>query len=178
MDRNRQSLVKIGNTNPDFNLSFTSTLRFKRLSIYGLVDWVQGGDIYNGTRQYPFFENRDRVYDHGNKPPIERKPLAYYNVFYNSINPIDFFIESGTWVKIKEINVSYTLDRATLQRLGIHWFDDIRIGVIGRNLFTFTKYSGYDPEVADLSGDAFSFRFDGFAYPNFRTFTGVVELGF
>ena len=178
VDRNRQSLVKIGNTNPDFNLSFTSTLRFKRLSVYGLVDWVQGGDIYNGTRQYSFFENRDRVYDQSKKPPIERKPLAYYNVFYNSINPIDFFIESGTWVKIKEINVSYTLDRSALQRLGIRWFEDIRIGVIGRNLFTFTKYSGYDPEVADLSGDAFSFRFDGFAYPNFRTFTGVVELGF
>ena len=178
VDKNRQSLVKIGNTNPDFNLSFTSRLRFKRLSVYGLVDWVQGGDIYNGTRQYPFFENRDRVYDQSSKPPIERKPLAYYNVFYNGINPIDYFIESGTWVKIKEINVSYTLDRPMLERLGIRWFDDVRIGVIGRNLFTFTKYSGYDPEVADLSGDAFSFRFDGFSYPNFRTFTGVVELGF
>lgn len=178
VDPNGNSSVKIGNTNPDFNLSFTSTLRLKHFSIYGLVDWVQGGDIYNGTRQYPFFENRDRVYDQSKKPPLERKPLAYYNVFYNSINPIDFFIESGTWVKIKEINVSYTLDRASLGRLGIHWFDDVRIGVIGRNLFTFTKYSGYDPEVADLSGDAFSFRFDGFNYPNFRTFTGVVELGF
>jgi TonB-linked SusC/RagA family outer membrane protein len=178
VDPSGSSIVKIGDANPDFNLSFTSTLRLGKLSIYGLVDWVQGGDIYNGTRQWPFFENRDRVYDQGSKPVNQRKPLTYYNVFYNSINPIDFFVENGTWVKIKEVNVSYTFDRATLQRLGVHWFDNVRLGVIGRNLFTFTSYSGYDPEVADLSGDAFSFRFDGFSYPNFRTFTGVVELGF
>jgi len=173
------SSVKIGNTNPDFNVSFSSTLRWGRFSVYGLVDWTQGGNIYNGTRQWPFFENRDRVYDQSHKPVIERKPLAYYNVFYNSINPIDFFVENGTWVKLKELNLNYSVTRATLSKIGLgRWFEHASIGVIGRNLLTFTKYSGYDPEVADLSGDAFSFRFDGFSYPNFRTFTGVIELGF
>jgi TonB-linked SusC/RagA family outer membrane protein len=179
VDKNGNTSVKIGNTNPDFQVSFASTLRYGKLSIYGLVNWVQGGDIYNGTRQWPFFENRDRVYDQSSKPAIERKPLSYYNVFYNSINPIDFFIENGTWVKLKEVNVSYLVERSTLQKIGLgRLFDHASIGVIGRNLLTFTKYSGYDPEVADLSGDAFSFRFDGFSYPNFRTFTGVIELGF
>jgi len=179
VDKNGNTNVKIGNTNPNFNLSFSSTLRAGRLSVYGLVNWTQGGNIYNGTRQWPFFENRDRVYDQSGKAPIERKPLAYYNVFYNSINPIDFFIENGSWVKLKELNVSYTLSQSTLTKIGLgRWFDHANIGVIGRNLITFTKYSGYDPEVADLSGDAFSFRFDGFSYPNFRTFTGVIELGF
>ena len=179
VDPSGNSIVRIGNTSPDFNASFSSQLRIGHLSVYGLVDWVQGGNIYNGTRQWPFFENRDRVYDQSRKPVIERKPLSYYNVFYNSINPIDFFVESGTWVKLKELNVSYTLNRSTLSKIGMsRWFDNARIGVIGRNLLTFTKYSGYDPEVADLSGDAFSFRFDGFSYPNFRTFTGVIELGF
>ena len=178
VDPTGQSVVKIGNTNPDFNLSAATTLRIGNLSVYGLLDWVQGGNIYNGTRQWPFFENRDRVYDQSRKPVIERKPLSYYNVFYNSINPIDFFVESGTWVKLKELNVSYSFSRRALERLGIRVFDNVRIGVIGRNLLTFTKYSGYDPEVADLTGDAFSFRFDGFSYPNFRTVTAVVELGF
>ncbi len=178
-DKNGNTNVKIGNTNPDFQLSFSSTFRKGNLSVYGLVNWIQGGNIYNGTRQWPFFENRDRVYDQSGKPAIERKPLSYYNVFYNSINPIDFFVEDGSWVKLKELNVSYMLSRSTLSKIGLgRWFDHASIGVIGRNLLTFTKYSGYDPEVADLSGDAFSFRFDGFSYPNFRTFTGVIELGF
>jgi len=191
IDPSGSSVVKIGDVNPDFNASFTTTLRYKNFSVYGLVDWVQGGNIYNGTRQWPFFEYRDRVYDQSSKPAANcagspdpncpfstgKKPIAYYQALYNGINPIDFFVESGTYVKIKELNVSYTFGRSLVQKLG--WgVDNLRVGVIGRNLFTFTKYSGYDPEVAGLSGDPYSFRFDGFSYPNFRTFTGFVEINF
>ncbi len=187
-----EPIVKIGDVNPDFNASFTSNVRFKSFTAYVLVDWVQGGSIYNGTRQWPFFEYRDRLYDQGSRPQADcagttdpthcpfstgKKPLAYYQGLYNGINPIDYFVESGTYVKVKELNVSYTIGRGTLEKLG--WgVNSLRIGVIGRNLFTFTKYSGYDPEVAGLSGDPYSFRFDGFSYPNFRTFTGFMEINF
>jgi TonB-linked SusC/RagA family outer membrane protein len=192
VDRNGNPSVKIGDVNPDFNASFTSNLRYKSFSAYVLVDWVQGGNIYNGTRQWPFFEYRDRIYDQSGKPAVDctgspdpthcpystgKKPIAYYQGLYNGIDPIDYFVESGTYVKIKELNVSYTIGRSTLAKLG--WgVNSLRIGVIGRNLFTFTKYSGYDPEVAGLSGDPYSFRFDGFSYPNFRTFTGFMEINF
>ena len=187
-----EPIVKIGDVNPDFNASFTSNVRFKSFTAYVLVDWVQGGSIYNGTRQWPFFEYRDRLYDQVSRPQADcagttdpkhcpystgKKPIAYYQGLYNGINPIDYFVESGTYVKIKELNVSYTIGRGTLEKLG--WgVNSLRIGVIGRNLFTFTKYSGYDPEVAGLSGDPYSFRFDGFSYPNFRTFTGFMEINF
>src|SRR5712691_4405269 len=86
VDPTGHNIVKIGDANPDFNLSFASTLRWKKFSIYGLVDWTQGGNIYNGTRQWPFFENRDRVYDQSSKPVAARKTQNYYNFFYNSIN--------------------------------------------------------------------------------------------
>jgi hypothetical protein len=192
VDKSGSPIVKIGDVNPDFNASFTSNVRFKSFTAYVLVDWVQGGNIYNGTRQWPFFEYRDRLYDQTSKPAVNctgspdpthcpystgKKPIAYYQGLYNGINPIDYFVESGTYVKIKELNVSYTIGRGTLEKLG--WgVNSLRIGVIGRNLFTFTKYSGYDPEVAGLSGDPYSFRFDGFSYPNFRTFTGFMEINF
>ena len=188
-----QTAVKIADVNPDFNLSFTTNLRYKNFSAYALVDWVQGGKIYNGTRQWPFFELRDRIYDQTSKPSVNcagspdpthcpystgKKPIGYYQSLYNGINPIDFFVENGTYVKIKEINVSYNIGRSLLEKIGIGGISGIKLGVIGRNLFTFTDYSGYDPEVAGLSGDPYSFRFDGFSYPNFRTLTGVVEISF
>jgi len=192
VDPQGRSSVKIGDVNPDFNASFTTNLRYKNFSAYALVDWVQGGNIYNGTRQWPFFEYRDRIYDQSHKPapscPVGpapdcgpyssgKKSIAYYQAIYNGINPTDFFVESGTYVKIKELNVSYTFGRSSLEKLGLG-INSLRLGVIGRNLFTFTKYSGYDPEVAGLSGDPYSFRFDGFSYPNFRTFTGFAEINF
>ena len=193
VDPTGNSIVKIADVNPDFNLSFTTNLRFKNFSAYALVDWVQGGKIYNGTRQWPFFELRDRVYDQSGKPRVNcagttdpdhcpystgKKSDTYYQGIYNGINPIDFFVENGTYVKIKEINVSYNIGRSLLEKIGIGGISGIKLGVIGRNLFTFTNYSGYDPEVAGLSGDPYSFRFDGFSYPNFRTLTGVVEISF
>jgi TonB-linked SusC/RagA family outer membrane protein len=184
-------VVQIGDVNPDFNASFTSNFRYKNFSAYVLVDWVQGGNIYNATRQWPFFENRDRIVDQSAKPAANcvgsadptcpystgKKPIEYYQALYNGINPIDFFVENGTYVKVKELNVAYTFDRSTLQKFNLG-VSSLKIGVIGRNLFTFTKYSGYDPEVAGLSGDPFSFRIDGFSYPNFRTFTGFMEINF
>jgi hypothetical protein len=186
------STTQIGDVNPDFNASFTTNLRYKGFSAYALVDWVQGGNIYNATRQWPFFEDRDRIVDNSAKPAANcvgttdpthcpystgKKPVEYYQALYNGINPIDFFVESGTYVKIKELNVSYTFSRSAVERLHLG-VSSLRIGVIGRNLFTFTKYSGYDPEVAGLSGDPFSFRIDGFSYPNFKTFTGFMEINF
>jgi TonB-linked SusC/RagA family outer membrane protein len=186
VDPQGNTSVKIADVNPDFNLSFTTNLRYKNFTAYALLDWVQGGKIYNGTRQWPFFDYRDRVYDQSSKPAAPagapystgKKPIDYYNFFYNGINPVDFFVENGTYVKIKELNVSYNIGRSTLEKLRIGGVSGVKIGVIGRNLFTFTDYTGYDPEVAGLSGDPYSFRFDGFSYPNFRTFTGVVEINF
>ena len=153
---------------------------------------MQGGNIYNATRQWPFFENRDRLVDQSSKPNANcagstdphcpystgKRPIEYYQALYNGINPVDFFVEPGTYVKVKELNVSYTFSQSQVEKLHIGGVTSLRIGVIGRNLFTFTKYSGYDPEVAGLSGDPYSFRIDGFSYPNFRTFTGFMEINF
>ena len=174
-----ESIVKIGDANPDFNLSVNPVFNWKKLAINGLVDWSQGGQIYNGTRQWPFFENRDRIYDQRGKPEAAKKSQSYYNFFYNSLNPIEFFVEPGTYLKIRELAVHYTLDRKQLKSIGLGKLENIRLGAIGRNLFTFTKYSGYDPEVASpFNNDPFQVRMDWFTYPHFRTFTGLVEIAF
>jgi hypothetical protein len=171
-------LVEIGDANPDFNLSFGTTVNFKRVSLTGLVDWSQGGSLYNGTRQWPYFENRDHDYDQSKVPLEERKTQSYFNFFYNGLNAIDYFVESGTYVKLKELSLNYTLVRSQLGKIGLGGLSEVRLGVIGRNLFTFTNYTGYDPEVSSLTGDPFQVRIDWFQYPQFRTLTGVVEIAF
>jgi len=56
-------VVEIGNANPDFNLAFSSGFNYKRLSFTGLVDWTQGGSIYNGTRQWKLINFFDTIFD-------------------------------------------------------------------------------------------------------------------
>ena len=178
VDQDGNTNVKIGDVNPDFNLAFNTNLTWKNFNVSALVNWVQGGNVYNGTRQWPFFELRDRVFDQAGKPEEERKPVSYYQFFYNGINPIDYFVEDGSYIKLKELAVNYTIPRTFLSRVRAGGVESVRVGVVGRNLWTKTKYTGFDPEVAGLAGDPYSFRFDGFSYPNFRTFTGMIELGF
>jgi len=187
------NFVQIGNANPDFNLSFGLTLNYRRLSVSALLDWSQGGDLYNGTRQWAFQATRDRVQDQAGKPQnaaacgtvsdpmpaCPQKALGYYGVgFYNGLDPNDFFIEDGSYAKLKELSVNYTFARGQLGRIGLGSLSEVRLGFIARNLFTITNYSGLDPEVSGLAGDPFQVRMDWFQYPQFRTFTAVVELAF
>jgi len=185
--------VQIGDANPDFNLSFGLTLNYRRLAMTGLLDWSYGGDLYNGTRQWAFQATRDRVQDQAGKsqndatcgvvadpmPACPKKALGYYGVgFYNGLDPNDYFIESGSYAKLKELSVNYTFARGQLGSIGLGGLSEVRLGFIARNLFTITSYSGLDPEVSGLAGDPFQVRMDWFQYPQFRTFTAVVEFSF
>jgi len=188
------NLVEIGNANPDFNLSFNLAFNYRRLAVNALLDWSHGGELYNGTRQWAFQATRDRVQDQAGKPANDaacgtvsdpmpscpQKALGYYGVgFYNGLESNDFFIESGSYAKLKELSVSYTLGSEQLRRIGLlHSIRELRLSFIARNLFTITNYSGLDPEVSGLNGDPFQVRMDWFQYPQFRTFTGSIELGF
>jgi hypothetical protein len=172
-------ITKIGDANPDFNMSFGFTLNHRRFVVNALLDWSKGGDLYNGTRQWAFQATRDRVQDQAGKPAGAKKSLAYYAVgFYNGLDPNDYFVEPGSYAKLKELSVNYTFVADQLRRIGLRGFHEVRLGFIARNLFTITKYSGLDPEVSGLFGDPFQVRMDWFQYPQFRTFSTVVEISF
>jgi len=186
-------ITRIGDANPDFNLSFNLRFSYRRFVVNGLLDWSYGGDLYNGTRQWPFQATRDRVQDQAGKPTNDatcgvvadpmpscpQKALPYYGVgFYNGLDPNDYFVEPGSYAKLKELSVNYTFATDQLRRIGLRGFHEVRLGFIARNLFTITKYSGLDPEVSGLFGDPFQVRMDWFQYPQFRTFSTTVEISF
>lgn len=173
-----QSVRQIGDVNPDFNFALNSTFQWKGLSFNALVTAVQGGDIYNYTRQWPFNEQRDPVYDQRNKPVVERKPVGYYQAFYNNFDSSDYFVEDGSYVRLRELSVNWQIPRDWVSNLRFMNFESARVGLVGRNLWTSTNYSGYDPDVTGPSGNPFTYRVDYFTYPQYRTFTFMFELGF
>lgn len=185
--------TKIGDANPDFNVSLGGNFRHGRFTATALMDWSVGGDLYNGTRQWAFQATRDRVQDQAGKPDnaptcgtailpagsCPKKPAGYYAVgFYNGLDPSDYFVEDGSYAKLKELSVSYTFVSDQLRRVGMGRIPSVRLGVVGRNLFTLTNYSGLDPEVSGLFGDPFQVRMDWFQYPQFRTFSAIAEITF
>ncbi len=170
--------VIIGNVNPDYSFGFANTLRFAGFTLYGLLDGTRGGDIYNFTKQWMFQDQRHGSLDQSGKAAENKKAIEYYNVgFYNALEPNSFFVEDGSYVKLRELSVSYNFGQSLLNSVRfLGQGRSVKVALIGRNLKTWTDYSGFDPE-ASSNGD-FNFRIDGFRYPSFRQVTGQIEIGF
>lgn len=176
-DGNCEDFLPIGNTLPDFTMSLSNTFRYKNLQVYALLDWDVGADIYNGTAQWAYRELKHGAVDQADKPEGLRKPLAYYPVLYNVNEISSHFVEDGTYLKLRELSVRYTLDEDQLG--GLWGLTRASINLIGRNLLTITDYTGYDPEVGGGWGGADAIgRIDNYQYPNYRTFSASVELVF
>ena len=83
----------------------------------------------------------------------------------------DRWIEDGSYIKLKNINLSYDFP------LKSQIFTDLMIYACAENLFTITKYKGYDPEVICSSTNPLSYGIDAFSTPNARTFYIGVKIG-
>lgn len=171
-------LSKIGDGNPNFNMGLASTFSWKNLHFYTLFDWKNGGDIYNYTHQYTFRDGRAIEFDQAGKTDAEKKTIDYYQTFYYHTAVNSYFIEDGSYLKLRELSVFYDIPNKNLGKLK-DYISSIRIGVVGHNLYTLTKYSGYDPEVASsTSSNLTKFPFDNFGYPNYRSFKASLEINF
>jgi hypothetical protein len=152
---------------------------------------VSGGNIYNLPRQWlARQEFRSGEIDQRGRPDDQKLASAYYAAINDANNFSDYFVENGSFAKLRELSVSYRLERSALSRVRLDRIaSNLRLSLVGRNLFVWTNYTGLDPETSAVGsaqgtgstqgvGDPTLFRFDSFGYPNFRTLSALVEIGF
>jgi len=183
-DEGCKEWLYMGNTTPEVSMSLVSNFRWKGFSFYTLLDGEFGGSIYNRTRQWAYRDNRSGDQDQYDKPEGLKKPVGYYARLYNTNSLSSWFVESGNFVKIRELSIRYAFDPEWVDALFGGRVTDVEINLIGRNLFTFTNYSGYDPEVGtagnnnENGGSNVIGRIDSYQYPNFRTVSASLQLIF
>ena len=118
----------------------------------------------------------------GQQPCDGQKATNYYVVINDANGFNSWFVENGSYARLRELSVAYSLSPTQLRAIGLsRLVRNLRVSVNGRNLITWTKYTGLDPDTHNTiggGGDPTTFRFDNFNYPNFRTFSGMVEIGF
>jgi TonB-linked SusC/RagA family outer membrane protein len=178
VDANKVDQHVIGNVNPKFNWGIANNFRFNNFSLYALFDGQRGGQIYNFTKQWMMQDWRAGDANMAGVPQAEKVPATVFTgSLYNGLVASDYFVESGSYVKIREFSVAYDLGGRAMRIAGLNRIaSGLKVALIGRNLYTWSKYTGFDPDVT--AGGDFNFRVDGFRYPNFRTITGQVELTF
>jgi TonB-linked SusC/RagA family outer membrane protein len=166
--------VKTGDGNPDFKWGLTNNLQWRGLNLNVLVDGQVGGHIYNNTKQrmYQWERHRDEV--QVGKAEELKKPAAYYSgPLYNANTNIDWFVEDAGYVKLREVALRYRLNAPRYGPLSRTNIDRVTFGLIGRNVMTWTRYSGFEPDVGSVLN-----RIDDFEYPAYRTLTANIEIAF
>ena len=136
----------IGNPNPDFMASLLNEVSIGRnLRVRGLLDGVFGNDIMNlSTRaQNAGIASNSKTYERELLPygHPDKLPPAW-NARTQGI--FEYWIEDGTFVKLREVSATYTVDHAVVRR---YFRSPVDLTLSGRNLFVWTDYSGYDPEI-------------------------------
>lgn len=167
------AVTQIGSGNPNYNLGLNATLRHKNLTVYGLLGAQIGGDVYNSTKQRMFQNQRSAEQDQGGKPDELKKPELYYTTFYNANTVNNYFIEDATFLKLRELAVTYRVNPAAVAPLRTLGVKGMTISLVGRNLLVLTDYTGYDPEIGTVTN-----RLDSFSYPQYRTLTGSLTIEF
>lgn len=176
-DASGNMYLPLGHALPDYRWAFNPVATYKKLSATALFDASVGRSVYNQGRHWSYFENYSHDQDQADKPVAEVKPTGYYGSsgLYNVLQPNSHFIEDGSFVKLREMTLSYRVGRVPAVA------GDWTLSVIGRNLKTWTDYTGFDPEVGITGGQSSSGvinAFDAYRFPNLRTVTFSVQASF
>lgn len=173
-DGNTSSNEYIGNMFPDFNLNLVNTLTYKNWMLYFTLSWQQGGDLYNNTKLYMSFAGRNaKFWDMSERSWDQKKAMNYSNQHSRYS-----FTEDASFLKLRELSLNYSITESQFKKWGVKFMKGMKIGAVARNLFTFTKYSGPDPETRTSEGGTLVST-DTPKYPSdIRTLTGTITIDF
>jgi TonB-linked SusC/RagA family outer membrane protein len=163
----------IADANPRGYTSFLNSVRWKRLSATVLVDWRLSGYTSDMTKNLWDEGGNSRDYDQPSQDPA--RPLGQFRYATFQSGNISPYIESGTFVKLREVNLTYQAPQkwATLARAR-----EMRFSVQARNLGMWTDYWSFDPEFNNFGNQNFNRFIDLAPYPSNKQFFFSVDLGF
>lgn len=178
---NEDDKTVIGNPNPKHIGGFSNNFSYKGFDLSVFLQWSYGNDIYNANRimfesaykygynQYESYLNRWSPDNQDSDiPGVQAIKGAGLKAYSTRI------VEDGSFLRLKTVTFGYSLPKDLLSRVKI---GSARVYVSAQNLYTFTNYSGYDPEVS-VRNSALTPGFDFSAYPRARTITFGLTTSF
>jgi TonB-linked SusC/RagA family outer membrane protein len=159
---------KVGDASPNFQMSFSNDIDFKRFTLGFLFDWKRGGDIINLTQF---------LYDAGQNSkdfvPVGSSRIAQFGQGFTKP-----YVQDGSYLKLREVNLSYNLPDGFTSALFGRSIRTARVSLTGRNLLRITPYAGLDPEVSNFGNQAIVRNIDVAPFPPSRSFFFSIDLGF
>lgn len=175
----------LGTASPAFTGGFTNTFSYKGFELMAFFQFVQGNKVLNYTKIYA--EGMNTIYGQFasalNRWTTSKTntdvPRAVYGDPNSNRRVSDRFVEDASYIRLKNVILSYSIPRSIINRLKL---SNVKVYVQSQNLVTWTKYSGFDPEVnyAGVSNTSTTNTAQGtdfLTYPQARSFTFGINLG-
>ncbi|MBD0401814.1 TonB-dependent receptor [Flammeovirga sp. EKP202] len=166
----------MGSGTPEWEAGLNLNVAYKGFDLGVQLFASMGAKVYNGARAYSYLTKRNGELVNAWSPsnptsniPMPRDQIEHYNTRTFS----DYFIEDGSYLRIQNISLGYTLPKAVVSRMKMN---NLRFYVSAQNPFTFTDYSGFDPEVGSQS--IFLRGVDRANYPISAVYRGGFSLEF
>ena len=172
----RPDQAYIGDPNPDFTYGITNSFSWKNFNLSVFIQGTYGNDIYNASRMetegmYDGKNQSTRVLGRWKIPgQITDIPRANFNIKNSS-----YFIEDGSYLRVKDITLSYNFAGGILKKLGV---TRLQPYFTASNLLTWTNYSGMDPEVNQFGNSGAVQGIDWGTYPHSKSFVFGVNIEF
>lgn len=170
----------IGSPHPDFTYGINLNLAYKGFDVAAFFNGSQGNDIYNYNRVFTdfglFFQgNRSaRVLDAWTPSNTDTDVPALSSSYpLEESSPNSYFVEDGSFLRLKNLQIGYTLPDSVVGSIGI---DSMRLYLQGTNLLTITDYSGYDPEI--IRGNNLNLGVDQRIFPFAKTLSIGTNIKF
>lgn len=176
---NTNDRTAIGDTNPLFNFGINNEFRIGNLDVGVFIDGSYGGKILNAFRRQLEPSLNNNINNLSTEAWKGRwTPENGSNVYARLLNQTDqqvstYYVEDSSYLRIKNLNVGYTFGKKYFGRSGI---SKLRVYLLVDNVYTFTKYSGLDPEVR--SYEKFLRALDQTSYPRTRNYMAGVNITF
>ncbi|RZK81155.1 MAG: TonB-dependent receptor [Pedobacter sp.] len=164
----------LGDPTPDMSYGLTVSAAWRGFDILVFGQGVAGNQIFNALRRFDLPSSNfttaalGRWTGEGSTNSFPRLTTDDSNQNFSRVSKM--FIEKGDYFRIKTLQVGYTLPNVLSKKAGL---DKVRFYLMSNNLLTFTKYSGYDPEIGGGS-----YGIDRGYYPQARTYFFGLNLGF
>lgn len=168
----------IGCAQPKFIYGFTNEFSWKGLNLSIFFQGSHGNQIFNASRidtesMIDFKNQSTAVLRRWMRPGMRTDIPRSGNV--DNIHNSSRFVEDGSYLRLKNLTLSYTLPRSITEFAGIQ---KAQVYVTGQNLLTFTKYTGYDPEVNAYGTSAVALGVDYGTYPQSKTCIVGINITF
>jgi TonB-linked SusC/RagA family outer membrane protein len=178
--------VHAGSAIPNFTYGLTVNLSYKNFDFSAFFQGVQGNKVYMQINKdiegfYRAFPVTKRFYDEHWTPenPNNEFPRAAWGGATNNNRPSTRFIEDGSYVRLKNVQIGYTFPESTTSKLKI---EQVRIYVSAQNMLTYTKFSGLDPEMQTSENSAAegdrAVGIDWGTYPTAKTYLMGLRVSF